>query len=319
MAGLSDKAIKTQYAENKYKFNGIQYNSDLGLDEYESFFRHLDPQIGRWSQIDPKLNEMLSPYSAMVNSPYFYSDPLGDTTWVFGKNGGYMGIVNDNLENQVHFMDYDATGDPFDASSLTSEETEKPGTTFRKNSASFIGKNTVHEMQEIEKVSTREGIELGFVGAVGDDKEIQLSVIPPSKENQEAEVNNFPGQISTLYTQEERTKLFLSGHVHHGKLPTGSILTKPDMGTFKGAAARFMELGSPSGVNNYNSGDYGPYLYRSTSDKQRGQAAALIVTPMRFTVYGSATKSEYTVCGNHSEGTIPPVIQSYFHYQQIKK
>jgi RHS repeat-associated protein len=80
MAGISDKALKTQYVENKYKYNGIEYDSTFGIDEYEAHYRDLDPQTGRWWQIDPQTEgyEYISPYASMYDDPPAKSDPLGD-------------------------------------------------------------------------------------------------------------------------------------------------------------------------------------------------------------------------------------------------
>jgi RHS repeat-associated protein len=78
MAGISSQAANT--TENKYKYNGIELDKDLDLNTYEAFFRELDPQTGRWWQIDPKIEsmEMWSPYASNYDNPITYSDPLGD-------------------------------------------------------------------------------------------------------------------------------------------------------------------------------------------------------------------------------------------------
>ncbi|WP_126249192.1 RHS repeat domain-containing protein [Chitinophaga rhizosphaerae] len=78
MAGLSEKAIYNP--ENRYKYDGIEKIGDLGLEDYGAKFRELDPQIGRWWQVDPKTEkmEMWSPYASNYNNPILFSDLLGD-------------------------------------------------------------------------------------------------------------------------------------------------------------------------------------------------------------------------------------------------
>ncbi len=63
-----------------FKYNGIQLEKSLGLETYETFYRGLDPQIGRFKQIDPKADATLSisPYASMDNNPVSNVDPMGD-------------------------------------------------------------------------------------------------------------------------------------------------------------------------------------------------------------------------------------------------
>jgi RHS repeat-associated protein len=68
MAGISDKALKTQYSENKYRFSGQLYDNDLDWDTYQMKYRTMDPQVGRFWQIDP-----LAP-KYVYNSTFAYAE-----------------------------------------------------------------------------------------------------------------------------------------------------------------------------------------------------------------------------------------------------
>jgi RHS repeat-associated protein len=97
MSGISSKAVGK--LENRKQYNGIEHTTDLGLNHYDAFYRNLDPQIGRFMQIDPEMDnqESSSPYESMGNNPISNIDPLGDFKTRFGAwwhslwHGGKVG------------------------------------------------------------------------------------------------------------------------------------------------------------------------------------------------------------------------------------
>src|ERR1700722_1821293 len=73
MPGISDQAIKTQYAVNKYRFQkqelqNKEFSDGRGLEMYEFKYRMDDPQIGRFWSADP----LSAKY--VYNSPYVFSE-----------------------------------------------------------------------------------------------------------------------------------------------------------------------------------------------------------------------------------------------------
>lgn len=95
--GISSKAVGK--IENKKLYNGIEFNSDFDLDSYDAFYRNLDPQTGRWWQVDPKIENMeaWSPYASMFNNPILKNDPLGDYP-DGGGDGDQKGAIRNSTE-----------------------------------------------------------------------------------------------------------------------------------------------------------------------------------------------------------------------------
>ena len=93
MAGISSKVAGG--LENKKKYNGIEFENDLDLNTYDAYYRELDPQTGRWWQIDPKIENMeaWSPYASNYDNPITFSDPLGDEP--YGDGGCCGGFIKE--------------------------------------------------------------------------------------------------------------------------------------------------------------------------------------------------------------------------------
>ena len=123
MAGISSKA--SGKLENRFKYNGIEHNTDFDLNMYDAFYRNLDPQIGRFWQIDPETDrlEEYSTYTSMYNNPISVVDPLGNFGSRFGAwlhkvfNGG--GRIGENKYGEFYVQKNSSTDDGTVIVSLT--------------------------------------------------------------------------------------------------------------------------------------------------------------------------------------------------------
>ena len=62
--------------DNKFLYNGKEFEDEFGLDLYHYGVRYYDPQLGKWLQIDPA-DEFYSPYVYCHNDPVNFVDPDG--------------------------------------------------------------------------------------------------------------------------------------------------------------------------------------------------------------------------------------------------
>ena len=104
---LSGRTFTASGVTKKYRrgYQGSEMDNEIKNGEGNSYtteFRQLDPRLGRWLTIDPKMKEMpwQSPYCSMDNSPISNNDQLGDYSEKRAKRIAERG-KNNNYSTKV--------------------------------------------------------------------------------------------------------------------------------------------------------------------------------------------------------------------------
>jgi len=70
--------------QNKYQYNGKEFNDELGLNQLDYGARFYMPDIGRWGTIDPYAEKYMpiTAYAYVANNPMKFIDPNGKEIWI---------------------------------------------------------------------------------------------------------------------------------------------------------------------------------------------------------------------------------------------
>ncbi len=87
-------------SSSPYSFNGMEKDDEVKGEgnSYSSFFRQLDPRLGRWLSVDPVYKADQSPYISMSNNPIIMVDPKGDDDY-YNKKGQFIGSDGSETNN----------------------------------------------------------------------------------------------------------------------------------------------------------------------------------------------------------------------------
>jgi RHS repeat-associated protein len=104
--------------DNKYKFQGKEFQDELQLNVYDMEARNYMPDIGRWGNMDELAEKFhdKSPYNFCNNNPIVFSDPSGFSpeSIDFGSDpnrGGSNYFASTVVNNKGEIIDYKDDGD----------------------------------------------------------------------------------------------------------------------------------------------------------------------------------------------------------------
>jgi RHS repeat-associated protein len=85
----------------QYKYNGKEWQDELGLNLYDYGWRNYDPAIGRFQKLDrfSEKYHKLSPYGYAGNNPVLINDIQGDSLWISHGNEKLL-YQNGNLSTR---------------------------------------------------------------------------------------------------------------------------------------------------------------------------------------------------------------------------
>jgi RHS repeat-associated protein len=91
----------------RYGYQGSEKDDEAkgSGNSYTTYFRQLDPRVGRWFSIDPETSNIFkrSPYESMGSNPITFKDPNGDDKIKFDKNGEFVSGVKQSKIHNVLF------------------------------------------------------------------------------------------------------------------------------------------------------------------------------------------------------------------------
>jgi RHS repeat-associated protein len=235
---------------SKYKYNGKEYQNELGLNMYAMDMRQYDPAIGRWVVQDPVVHVSQSPYNGYDGNPVFFADPSGGKTakgyYNYGT-GNYISNADDAVADQEEENGYQLMLDKFESEDVYIQGVEgglaqgnppKNGEIVLQEIKSLLGKiwNTLQPREwtdpntglvyNINADGSIRGIRpngsagaLGWIGGGGEVKAIEsLSVIGPRAIYREFAKKigaNYLNVTDATWTWAKNEK-FLAGVVQRG-------------------------------------------------------------------------------------------------------
>ncbi|MCC9017928.1 RHS repeat-associated core domain-containing protein [Flavobacterium lipolyticum] len=120
---LNETYTGSDNLNNKYKFNGMELQDELGLNIYDYGARNYAPALGRWMNIDPltETSRRFSPYVYTNNNPVYFIDTNGMSAEGSGDPTYLLQSVNYDKKTGNYAIKENVTVSNSNSSSMVNE------------------------------------------------------------------------------------------------------------------------------------------------------------------------------------------------------